>query len=856
MPLSHLFFWGVPIVALASYILLMFSLAISQKDKNIKIFMLALGALIVWTASAVLMRLELYPGVFFWNRIMIGGMLAVPGLIYLFVSVFVGTLSRFWMALWGVLTVAAMTAGLLGYVVSDARVVSYMVMYNGTPFKSVEFVYTLGPLATPVYVFMFIIIAAILIRAYKGIVLGTTTYSRISLIVLGVSIMFVGSLTNISPSLGKYPFDILTCFINALLITVAIYKYRLLELRFMVTKGLVYAFAVTIITGTYVYAVLFINRQTEGMYHQYDSYITIFSALITALIFQPLYRLCSNLVDKMFYKAEYSRRQALKNFSSVISNNLDLNSIAAELIEAVQLAIRANQVLIMIKDDDEENYSVFKTSSQLFKPDFQISTDNPIVTWFATKHTSLLRGDLYSSAFFKSMWEKEKRDIHDLGIEVIIPIRSRNDVIGMMMLTRKHNNTGYTLDDLDLLTYLGASMAVAFENARLFARSQNEAMTDSLTKLYNHRYFYKALAEQIAKVGNGELSVLMIDLDLFKLFNDLYGHIEGDGALEKIAAILQRNVGQKGVVCRYGGEEFTVLLPYHDSKMAYELAEKIRTDIEKTFFNMTDVTQRFLTASIGVCTYPHAAPNGEELLKRADLAMYSAKNSGKNQTVIYTPEVQPLTDNNYDSTEGLSSKPSYATTIYALTAAIDAKDHYTFGHSQKVAEYATVLASNLALDKSHVEIIREAALLHDIGKIGIPEHILTKTGRLTNEEFDIVKQHVEMSITIIKHLPSMNHVIPAVIGHHERWDGKGYPRGLRGENIPLAARILAVVDAFDAMTSNRPYRPALSVSAALSEIEGAIGTQFDPLTANIFTRLVREGTIKVDQAIHQIKSVS
>jgi diguanylate cyclase (GGDEF)-like protein/putative nucleotidyltransferase with HDIG domain len=533
-----------------------------------------------------------------------------------------------------------------------------------------------------------------------------------------------------------------------------------------------------------------------------------------------------------------------------------LNSITNELIDAVQLAIRANEVLLLTKHEDEEHFHVFRTSSQLFKPDLQIPFDNPIVSWFTTNRRSLARSELYSSPYFKSMWEKEKKEISDLGIEVIVPIMSRSEVIGMMMLTKKNNNTAYTLDDLDLLAYLGASTAVAFDNARLFTRSQNEALTDSLTKLHNHRYFFKALNEQMTKVGSSELSLLMIDLDLFKLFNDLYGHVEGDKALEMVATILVRNVGQKGIVCRYGGEEFTVLLPYQDTKMAFDVAEKIRLDIERAFFNMNDVTQRFLTASIGVCTYPHAAPNGEELLKRADLAMYTAKNSGKNQTVIYTPEVTTVNTAFNVNDDRTSNKHAFTATIYALTAAIDAKDHYTFGHSQKVAQYATILASKLALDKSHVEIIREAALLHDIGKIGIPENILTKTGRLTSEEFEVVKQHVEMSITIIKHLPSLNHVIPAVIGHHERWDGKGYPRGLKGENIPLAARCLAITDAFDAMTSNRPYRSCLSVSAALNEIEKNIGTQFDPLIANIFIKLIRDGSIKVDQEVQSVKIVS
>jgi len=856
MPLSQIFFWAVPIVALASYCMLMLFFALSQKDKFIRSFMLVLAALIIWTAGSLLSRLELYPGVLFWNKIMISGMLTVPFLLYYFLSVFTDSVNIFRTVLWGSLTLVASIIGLMGLVVSDASVISNTILINGNPFRTVEFVYVLGPMATPIYLFMFIFIASILVKARSTVRNGNTTWERISLITVGITLMFIGALTNINSTLGKYPIDILVCLINAILIVVAIYKYRMLELRFMVTRGIVYSIFVAVITALYLYVVLNIKRFSSYLDQNTITYISTLIALVVAGLFQPLFSLTSKLVDKMFYRAQYTQRQALRSFSSVISNNLDLNSIAGELIEAVQAAIRANQVFILTKNEDEGNYCVFQTSSQVFKPEIKIPFSNPIVDWFIKDHRNLSREELYYLPFFKSMWEKEKREFYDLGIEVVIPIKSRNELIGMLMLTRKHNNTAYTLDDLDLLSYLGASTAVAFDNARLFTRSQNEALTDSLTKLYNHRYFFKALNEQMALVGSSELSILMIDLDLFKLFNDLYGHVEGDKALEMVAAILTRNVGQKGIVCRYGGEEFTILLPYHDTKMAYDVAEKIRMDIERAFFNMNDVTQRFLTASVGVCTYPHAAPNGEELLKRADLAMYTAKNSGKNQTVIYTPEDASI-DSPYSANDDrAATKPTFAATIYALTAAIDAKDHYTFGHSQKVAQYATFLASKLALDKSHIEIIREAALLHDIGKIGIPESILTKTGRLTNEEFEVVKQHVEMSITIIKHLPSLNHVIPAVIGHHERWDGKGYPRGLKGENIPLAARCLAITDAFDAMTSNRPYRSCLSVSAALIEIEKNIGTQFDPLIANIFIKLVRDGSIQVDEDIHSVKIVS
>ena len=185
-------------------------------------------------------------------------------------------------------------------------------------------------------------------------------------------------------------------------------------------------------------------------------------------------------------------------------------------------------------------------------------------------------------------------------------------------------------------------------------------------------------------------------------------------------------------------------------------------------------------------------------------------------------------------------------TIYALTAAIDAKDHYTFGHSQRVAQYASAIAKEAGASKEEVEMIRQASLLHDIGKIGIPEHILTKFTRLDDEEYEIMKMHVDMSITIIKYLPSFSHVIPAVVGHHERWDGSGYPRRIKGENIPFAARCIAVADAFDAITSNRHYKTHLSIDYALDEIESNAGKQFDPILAKIFVKLVRSGELIIE----------
>jgi putative nucleotidyltransferase with HDIG domain len=301
-------------------------------------------------------------------------------------------------------------------------------------------------------------------------------------------------------------------------------------------------------------------------------------------------------------------------------------------------------------------------------------------------------------------------------------------------------------------------------------------------------------------------------------------------------------VASSGHIARYSGGKFAILLPYFDSNRAYSLAEKIRKRVQETFLCSEDTIQRFLTLSTGICTYPHFAANQDDLLTRADIALYKAKNNGKNQTVVYSQSSVSQEDQ-LKST--LSYSGSRSTTVYALTAAIDAKDHFTFGHSQNVAEYSTILAEAIGLDSTHIDIIREAALLHDIGKIGIPEYILTKPGRLDHDEYEMIKRHVELSIAIVKHLPSLNHVIPSIIAHHERWDGKGYPRGLSGESIPIGARCLAVADSFDAIVSHRPYKAAMPVEYALKEIEAQLGKQFDPIIAQLFVDLVKSGKIKI-----------
>ena len=243
-----------------------------------------------------------------------------------------------------------------------------------------------------------------------------------------------------------------------------------------------------------------------------------------------------------------------------------------------------------------------------------------------------------------------------------------------------------------------------------------------------------------------------------------------------------------------------------------------------------------VTCSIGIASWPTDGVMREELVRASDAALYYAKQTGKNRVCLASEvvlsdvlkmEIAPL------------GRDAVLNTIYALAATVDAKDHYTYGHSKKVSQYATEFAEALGCPQEKINTIRVAGLLHDIGKIGVSDEILGKMGGLLEDEWEIIRAHPNMGVSILKHVDSLKDCLAGVQYHHERYDGGGYPAGLKGENIPLDARILAVADAYDAMTSSRPYRlEPMTSEQAMAEVRRCAGLQFDSRIAEVFVERV------------------
>jgi diguanylate cyclase (GGDEF)-like protein/putative nucleotidyltransferase with HDIG domain len=445
----------------------------------------------------------------------------------------------------------------------------------------------------------------------------------------------------------------------------------------------------------------------------------------------------------------------------------------------------------------------------------------------------------------------------------------------------------FSEEEILLLRTLADLIAGARHNSLSFQKAQEQAITDGLTGVKTHRFFMEALSaewKRSTRAGRAFALVLM-DLDRFKFVNDFYGHLEGDLVLQRVGHILETNCRRSDVVARYGGDEFVILMPETNMEHARQLASKLRGWVSADPL----LREKNISASFGIACYPLHGSSPQELIQVADASMYLSKHQGGNavstadhfdpneakkwkrdvleaylgvtlKRLFSTgPEAfeeiyQRLTQftESLAATEIVGAKPSTTPvqgpqalpqavldTVTSLAFAIDAKDHYTQGHSQKVSAYAALIAEAMEMSDAEVEEIRLGGVLHDIGKVGIPENILNKSGPLNPDEWETMKSHVKFGAKILDPLTPLARIREMVLHHHEYFDGSGYPEALAGEKIPLGARIIAIADAYDTITSDRTYKKARKAGDALAELERCANAQFDGAIVEIFVRTLR-----------------
>ncbi len=374
------------------------------------------------------------------------------------------------------------------------------------------------------------------------------------------------------------------------------------------------------------------------------------------------------------------------------------------------------------------------------------------------------------------------------------------------------------------------------ERERALADAEERANNDPLTGLLNHRAFHRRLGEEADRAQREETSfaVAMLDLDNFKFFNDVYGHVVGDKVLLLVSDALRSTCRSYDIIARFGGDEFSLLLPGVTASTHTALEERLKADLNGIVYRPVegdnDGAAIPINVSVGVALFPADAADRSEVLERADERLRRAKTSGASETDA------DLTRLLAGSTvEGFSM-------LDALVAAVDNKDRYTRNHSEDVMRYSLIIARELDWSDEEIHILGVAALLHDVGKVGVPDWILRKPGKLTEAEFSAIQQHPVMGAALVATVPGLENTLDAVRHHHERWDGSGYASGLRGEDTPPIARLMAVADAFSAMTTDRPYRKGMPHSKAVSILESGAGSQWDPFYIAAFLKALNRTT--------------
>ena len=469
--------------------------------------------------------------------------------------------------------------------------------------------------------------------------------------------------------------------------------------------------------------------------------------------------------------------------------------------------------------------------SQALAPEADAQPGDAIAEAFASGH--YIQANAHGGAQVLSAAERAQ----GLRCRLCLPLSSHANDLGAMCFYLSDRDA-FEKDEIDILATFTHLVAGAIENVQLQEHALSLAETDALTGLYNRRKFEQRLDEEMkrSRRTDAPFALLLIDIDHFKRINDTHGHPSGDAVLKDLGRLFLSEARDIDLAARIGGEEFMQILPGNDSMDAKLVAERIRRAVASTAFALPDGARIRTTVSIGVACYPNCAESTARLIERVDQALYSAKQSGRDRVVAYEDMLRVELERNPQRIAELLNQS--LENARAIATAVDMKAAHLRSHSHGVERYALRLGEELRLSARDMETLKFAGLLHDVGIIAVPESVLNKPGPFTEEERSTIEQHQTRTAEILKHVPALREAVPAVRHHHERYDGRGYPYGLKGEEIPLLARILAVADAYCAMVEERPQRRALTPPEVRSVLDAGAGKQFDPVVIAALLRIL------------------
>jgi putative nucleotidyltransferase with HDIG domain len=752
----------INIIAFASFFLIFLMMAAARKTPEIRAFIALLVDCMLWSGSSVLMRMQLWPGLDFWYYVSILALFFMEFLLYWFVHVFAGEKGKLILLLSFLATIAVLPGTITGYYLAPPTPVT--TASGDIVFTYVADWHILIPCALLVF-FVFVTL-----RLFLRLVREKGVHTPgLLILIYGSAILCFGSVLQVVLPGNTFPYDMLSGILFAVLLFWSLYRRRMFQMTLVVSRG----FLVASLFGIGILSAIYLVVPTEAFLHDQVKLAEDTSLILVTILFAAfaglLYMLLNQATNRIFIRSE-KRTELVNTFSREVSGTLHSSEIMSRLSALMLEVLPVQNVYVLLKKGQE--YRAQFASNSLASLSFSIRADSPVLAYLTQWDDYLVVSEFKSNPLYLSVWDSEKQMLAGMSADCIVAMKDGKDTLGLVLLCGRRGGKSYSAEEIGFARTITSVASIAMKNAGLFEAMYREARIDSLTGAYNYRAFIEREQALFASCGREGLSLLFVDMDDFKLFNQLYGVSAGDEVLRRI----------------------------------YQQILQCTGDAENVFRAALDAPQKL-------------SEHVDSVIGRLEW-----EDTGYRSAML---------------------------TVSALTAAIDAKDHYTFAHSKNVARYAACLAAAAGLNDDQVRTIYTAGLLHDIGKISIPESILKKTGRLTEDEYAVMKEHVNHSIEMIRYLPEMDYLIPATLGHHERWDGNGYPRGIAGDQIPISARCLAIADVYDAMTTDRPYRRAVPQESALKQIRDGEGTQFDPQLAELFIRIVSSREFEYTSSLQQ-----
>jgi len=551
----------------------------------------------------------------------------------------------------------------------------------------------------------------------------------------------------------------------------------------------------------------------------------------------------------------------LNNISKTAISSEDAEQMMADIVREIQKNFRYNHIGIGIVDYATKEIEIKAeagTTSQAVGKRIPVGTG--IVGRVARTGESALVQNAGSGHLAGVL--PESRAV------LCLPIKYGDSLLGVLNVESRDENA-FSPQDVMIMNTLADLVATALHNSFVFQKLQQQSITDGLTGIKTRRFFWEALSSEWKRASRSgrPFSVVLIDLDKFKEVNDTLGHLEGDLVLARVGRLLEQKCRQSNVVARYGGDEFVILMPETGIEQAQVLAERLR------LWLATDpmLEEHQITGSFGVASFPVHGFSTEDIIRVADAGMYVAKHAGGNQVSTAEPfgdsessvvqrqlvsgYIEGFLQREQTGPEHLeelvttlgklcgrgeeADRHALKEAIEALARAAELKEPHRAGHGEQCGDYAGIIARGLNLPPEEVQDIAFAARVHDVGKLFIPDRILNKEGALTEDEFYVIKMHPEAGGELLRVIPGSEPIEQAVEFHHEAFDGSGYPSGLRGESIPLWARIVSVADTYANLTSDSASVPARTHEQAITELEKMSGTRLDGMLVRLFARQLK-----------------